>query len=265
MSSFAKLNNIIKNKNSILCVGLDTDINKLPKEFDKNINSMLEFNRTVIDNTKEYAASFKLNFAFYEQYGAAGFDILKQTISYIGDDAFIIADAKRGDIGNTSSAYAFSCFEELNADSITVAPYMGYDSVEPFLRYKDKMTFILALTSNPGSNDFQRLEFNGNPLYINVIEKCTTWSDETTLGFVAGATYPNDIAEIRELIPNHFLLIPGVGTQGGNIEDLLKANSGGPCLINVSRDIIYTDSSENYAESIKFRAKYYRDEFNKWI
>lgn len=266
MSAFDRIYNFQKSKNSVLCVGLDTDLNKLPVKYDRNdVISLLEFNKAIIDITNHYACAYKLNFAFYEQYGTHGFEVLKSTIDYIGDSAYIIADAKRGDIGNTSSAYAKSCFDEFGADSITVAPYMGYDSVEPFLRHKDKMTFVLALTSNPGSNDFQRLEVDGKPIYMHVIEKCSNWGDKNHLGFVVGATHPKDLAEIRDIIPEHFLLIPGIGTQGGNVEQLLKSNGKAPCMINVSRDIIYAGFGDDYLNKVQEKAIYYKDEFNKYM
>jgi orotidine-5'-phosphate decarboxylase len=262
MNSYQKLINIQNAVNSLLCVGLDSDLSKIPAHFKKEVSSLYDFNCEIIDATREFASAFKVNFAFYEQYGSLGFDILKKTIDYIGNNSFIIADAKRGDIGNTSGAYAASCFEYFGADSITVAPYMGYDSVEPFLRYTDKMTFVLALTSNPGSSDFQRLEFEGKPLYKHVIEKCATWSGKQSLGFVTGATHPDDISKIREIVPEHFLLIPGVGTQGGDIESLMKSNGGSPCLINVSRDIIYSGTGNDFAKVAAEKAKFYKDEFN---
>ena len=264
MNSYQKLINIQTTSDSLLCVGLDSDLSKLPTHFKKEINSIYDFNCEIIDATHEFASAFKINFAFYEQYGSAGFEILKKTIDYIGNDSFVIADSKRGDIGNTSGAYASSCFEYFGADSITVAPYMGFDSVEPFLRYADKMTFVLALTSNPGSADFQRLEFEGKPLYRHVVEKCKSWSSNQSLGFVTGATHPDDIAQIREIVPEHFLLIPGVGTQGGDIESLMKANGRGPCMINVSRDIIYSGTGMNFAQIAADKAKFYRNEFNKF-
>jgi len=264
MNSFQKLADIQQKTNSLLCVGLDSDLSKIPTQFKKEVASLYDFNCEIIDSTQEFASAFKINFAFYEQYGSSGFEILKKTIDYIGSKSFIIADSKRGDIGNTSGAYANSCFDYFKADSITVAPYMGYDSVEPFLRYTDKMTFVLALTSNPGSGDFQRLEFEGKPLYKHVIEKCVTWSGNHSLGFVTGATHPDDISQIRSIVPEHFLLIPGVGTQGGDIESLMKANGDGPCLINVSRDIIYSGKGNDFAKIAADKAKFYRDEFNKF-
>ena len=263
MNSFNKLSQLQADKSSLLCVGLDSDINKLPAHFPKEINSLLKFNMEIISSTEKYASAFKINFAFYEQYGSEGFDILKKTIDFIGKRNFIIADSKRGDIGNTSAAYAASCFDYFGADAITVAPYMGFDSVEPFLRYKDKLTFVLALTSNPGSSDFQRLEFEGKPLYKHVIEKCLEWGDTDNLGFVSGATHPVDIKGIRDIAPDHFLLIPGVGTQGANIKELIEANGSRPCTINVSRDIIYAGNGTDFAEKAAERAKYYKDAFGQ--
>lgn len=260
MNSHLKLKKFQENKKSLLCVGLDTDLSKIPSHFPKNTDSLFEFNKSIISAVKEYASAFKINFAFYEKYGAAGFDVIKETIDFINGESFVIADAKRGDIGNTSEAYAQSCFEYFKADSITAAPYMGYDSVAPFLDYKDKLTFVLGLTSNKGSNDFQKLIIDGEPLYKYVIKKCSDWADYQTIGFVAGAVHPNEIAEIRSILKNNFLLIPGVGTQGGDINELLKANGGGLCTINVSRDIIYTDSGFSFAEKAALRAKFYKEE-----
>ena len=265
MNSYEKLLEFQKVKNSRLCVGLDTDINKFPSPFAKNIDSILDFNAEIIDSTIEHASAYKINFAFYEQYGSKGFEIIKETINLIKDKAFVIADAKRGDIGNTSEAYAKSVYEYFDADSITVAPYMGEDSIIPFLKYDDKMTFILALTSNSGSNDFQRLEINNKPLFMHVIEKSLTWGNEKNIGFVTGATHPSDIELIREFIPNYVLLLPGVGAQGANIERLMIANNNGPCIINASRGVIYAGTGENYKHFVNLKANYYKSEFNKYI
>lgn len=264
MNSFEKLMEFQKAKNSRLCVGLDTDINKLPEPFEKSVDSILDFNAEIIDATKESAAAYKINFAFYEQYGSRGFEIIKETINLIGDSAFVIADAKRGDIGNTSEAYAKAVFEYFGADAITIAPYMGSDSVQPFLKYTDKLTFILALTSNPGSADFQRLEFDNKPLFMHVIDKSLTWGSEQSVGFVVGATHPDDISLIRHSIPNSVLLLPGVGAQGADTEHLMVANNNGPCIINASRGVIYAGSGKDYKHFVEHKAKYYKSEFNKY-
>jgi orotidine-5'-phosphate decarboxylase len=262
MKAYKKLLEIQEKRNSKLCIGLDSDINKIPSHFKKDIESIYKFNCEIISATREFAASYKINFAFYEQYGSHGFNVLKKTIEFLGGNEFIIADSKRGDIGNTSAAYAASCFEYFNADAITVAPYMGKDSLSPFLNYKDKLTFVLALTSNPGSEDFQRLVIDGKQLYQHVIEKCNNWSNPYSIGFVAGATHPNDIYEIRKIAQDNFLLIPGVGTQGGDIQKIMDANSNAPCIVNVSRDIIYSGSGLDFANLAAAKANYYRNSLN---
>ena len=259
MNSYNKLNNAIAKSGSILCVGLDSDISRLPESIDRDIAGLLEFNLKIIEATKSYVAAFKLNFAFYEQYGSSGFDVLKQTINAIPDSIFVIADAKRGDIGNTSKAYAKSVFEYFRADAITVSPYMGSDSLQPFFDFEDKMIFILALTSNPGSEDFQRLKCGGKAIYEHVIEKSATYGNSKNTAYVVGATHPDELRSIREKLPEHFLLIPGVGTQGGNVEAILQANGGKPVIINVSRDIIYYSGMDIFAEAASERAKYYKE------
>ena len=234
---------------------------RLPSPIEKNLSGLLQFNLEIITATKEFAAAYKLNFAFYEQYGSEGFDVLQQSIGAIPDEKFIIADAKRGDIGNTSKAYAKSAFEFFKADSITVSPYMGNDSLKPFLEYNDKMIFVLGLTSNPGSADFQKLKFDDKPLYQHVIERTMTYGKLQNIGYVVGATHPDELAAIRKIIPGHFLLIPGVGTQGGDVKSILEANAGGPVLINVSRDIIYSSGAADFAIQATKKAKYYREIF----
>jgi orotidine-5'-phosphate decarboxylase len=259
MNSYNKLLNIQKKNKSILCVGLDTDINKLPTPLLRDSRGMLDFNKSIIEATKDLVSAYKINFAFYEQYGIEGFEVLKKTIDYIPHEILIIADAKRADIGNTSLAYARSCFDYFKADAITVNPYMGFDSVEPFLQYKDKMVFLLALTSNPGSNDFQRLISDGKPLYRYVFEKSLGWSNHENLGYVVGATHPEELAQLRELAPNNVFLIPGVGAQGGDVPEVLKANRNCPAIINVSRGIIYASKDNDFAEKAREKAIFYRD------
>lgn len=265
MYAYTKLKNSIKLSKSMLCVGLDSDLTKIPKIYPATLDSIAEFNRAIIDATKEYACAYKINFAFYEQYGTDGFRLLENTVKLIPDNKFIIADAKRGDIGNTSKAYATAVFDYFGADAITANPYMGFDSIAPFLEYTNKLTFILALTSNPGSNDFQRLRLNEEPLYIKVIKTTMQYADINNIGFVVGATHPEELAEIRKIATDNFLLIPGIGTQGGNIESTLVANQGGPAVINVSRDIIYASNKEDFAERASDKAKIYRDLFGGQI
>jgi len=212
--------------------------------------------------------SYKINFAFYEQYGFRGFEVIEKTLSAIPSDIFTIADAKRGDIGNTSNAYAKSVFTHLNFDSITVSPYMGVDSISPFLEFSDKITFLLCLTSNPGSADFQRLKINDSEtneemfLYQYVMKKYSNIFDNSSIGFVVGATHPNDLAELRKINSESVFLIPGIGAQGGDLENTLKANSKSPCLINVSRGIIYSDvnhTKEEFEKSVISQTKFYVD------
>ncbi len=265
MKAFEKLKLAIEKTNSILCVGLDTDISKLPDGISKDFAGMVEFNKAIIDATKDIAPAFKINYAFYEQYGIKGFEVLEKTMELIPEDSFVVADAKRGDIGNTSKAYAKSCFEHFNADSITVHPYMGSDSVEPFLSYEDKMVFVLGLTSNKGSKDFQYLQADGKTLYRHVIETTSKWASFENIGYVVGATHPSELAEIREVIPQNCLLIPGVGAQGGDVEAVIKANAGGPAIINASRGVIYASSGEDFADKAREAALNYRNEFNKYM
>ncbi len=264
MNAYQKLVGIQKKNNSFLCVGLDTVIEKMPAHLrEKKIEGILEFNKEIIQKTKHLVSAYKINLAFYEQYGSDGMNLIAETMRMIPDEIFVISDAKRGDIGNTSKAYATACFDILKADAITVNPYMGYDSIEPFLENKNKFVFILALTSNPGSNDFQRLFSAGKEIYKYVIEKSCEWAGSENLGFVVGATHPHELLEIRNSIPDRLLLIPGVGAQGGNVEDVINANQKGKFMINVSRDILYCSNDFDFAEKSAIRAEYYRDLFNK--
>ncbi|MDA3844318.1 MAG: orotidine-5'-phosphate decarboxylase [Candidatus Kapabacteria bacterium] len=263
MNTYKKLEAATKKNNSILCCGLDSDVNKIPEFLGRDLDGILEFNRLIIEATKDLVNSYKINFAFYEQYGTEGFDILKKTFEFIPDDIVTIADAKRGDIGNTSKSYAKSCFEYFNADSITVNPYMGYDSYAPFLEYEDKMVFLLALTSNPGSADFQRLIADGKPIYRHVFEKTMARTDDAQLGYVVGATHPDELADLRAIAPKRVLLIPGVGAQGGDVESVIKANTGGPCVINASRGIIYASAGKDFAEKAREKTEFFRAQFNR--
>jgi len=251
MNSFEKITKRNLNLGSCLCVGLDSALDKLPANFSNNIDSLFEFNRTIIEITKDLASAYKINFAFYERYGVKGMKILERTIALIPEEVHIIADAKRGDIGNTSKAYADSAFAEFRCDSITVSPYMGKDSVEPFLEYSDKMVFVLALTSNPGSSDFQRLISEGKPIYRYVIEKCCEWAGPEQIGFVVGATHPRELADIRSYIADRCLLVPGVGKQGGSPDAIIEANNGGPMLVNSSRAIIYAGNGPDWEEVVR--------------
>jgi orotidine-5'-phosphate decarboxylase len=248
----------IKLKKSFLCIGLDTDLNKIPKFLLKEKDPIFEFNKRIIDATNKYCVAYKPNIAFYESNGLDGWKALDKTIKYLNTnfpEIFTIADAKRGDIGNTSSMYAKAFFDTMNFDSITVAPYMGIDSVEPFLNYKDKHTILLALTSNKGAFDFQtkQIKETNKNLYEDVIKTSLTWTNSSQLMYVIGATKASYLKHVRKLIPDSFLLIPGVGAQGGDLNDVCKygMNSVVGLLINSSRAIIYSSSNHDFADAAK--------------
>jgi len=241
----------IRTKHSFLCVGLDVDLDKIPKHLLECEDPIFEFNKSIIDATKEYCVAYKPNIAFYECYGPKGWESLKKTIDYIPKDIFIIADAKRGDIGNTSSYYAKTFFEYLNCDSVTVAPYMGSDSVTPFLSFENKWVILLALTSNHGATDFQTVQTtSGEELYKTVLRKASQWGTKENLMFVVGATRAEMIAEVRNIVPEHFFLVPGVGAQGGSLDEVVKYGWTNDCglLINSSRGIIYASNGHDFAE-----------------
>ncbi len=267
-------------KKTYLCVGLDTDITKIPKYLQAHPNAIVEFNKQIIDATKDFCVAFKINTAFYEAMGAKGWDAMEETVNYISVDHFTIADAKRADIGNTSSQYAKAFFETLNFDAVTVAPYMGEDSVQPFLEYENKWAIVLGLTSNPGSIDFEQLKLagpgsnNGDEfLYERVLRKVSQWGNTENLMFVAGATKASELANIRKIIPEHFLLVPGVGFQGGNlmevsqfgmIENQTAAKECG-LLVNASRAIIYAGENEDFAEEARSIALQYQTEMATYL
>ncbi|MGZ4053713.1 MAG: orotidine-5'-phosphate decarboxylase [Bacteroidia bacterium] len=268
----------IKKKRSFLCVGLDTDITKIPKHLLKSEDPVFEFNKQIIDATKEYCVSFKPNMAFYETQGAKGWISLEKTISYINQtcpDVFTIADAKRGDIGNTSKMYAKAFLENLNFDSITVAPYMGEDSVTPFLEYKNKWVILLALTSNSGSSDFQINEIaspylkgeQGILLFQNVLETSKKWSSPDNMMYVVGATKAEMFSDIRKIVPGHFLLVPGVGAQGGSLSEVVKYGMNKQCglLVNSSRGIIYASSGEDFADKAREEAMKLQKEMDELL
>lgn len=249
----------IKSKKSFLCIGLDVDLTKIPKHLLATEDPIFEFNKAIIDATHHLCVSYKPNTAFYEAYGLKGWESLERTIKYLNEkypEIYTIADAKRGDIGNTSTMYAKAFLEDLAFDSVTVAPYMGKDSVEPFLAFKDKHTIMLALTSNKGAFDFQTLETSGQELYKQVLETSKTWDNSENLMYVVGATKAEYFKEIRKIVPESFLLVPGVGAQGGNLQDVCKygmsENVG--LLINSSRGIIYAGNDENFAKSAAGKA-----------
>ena len=244
----------IRKKRSFLCVGLDTDFNKLPLFLLAEEDPVFAFNRAVIDATLPYAVAYKPNTAFYEVHGAAGWDSLKKTIDYLrqkAPDIFIIADAKRGDIGNTSGRYANAFFNELNVDAVTLSPYMGKDTVTPFLQYNEKWVVLLALTSNASAADFQYIEDkNGKKLFENVLEISREWAPVDQLMYVVGATHAEELEAVRQRVPHHFLLIPGVGAQGGSLDKVARygLNARGGLLVNSSRGILYQSSGKNFAE-----------------
>jgi orotidine-5'-phosphate decarboxylase len=274
----------IKETGSFLCVGLDTDLEKLPNHLSNDLAGMLEFNRSIIDATLPYCVSYKINSAFYEAYGAEGWQIMQETFNYIPNTHLKIADAKRGDIGNTSHRYAKAFFETLGADAVTVAPYMGEDSIRPFLEYAGKWTIVLGLTSNAGSANFQRLKLDGSEegfslvpnivrgersqlLYEKVLETVAQWGSEENLMFVIGATQASELENVRSIVPNHFLLVPGVGAQGGSLAEVARYGLNADCglLVNASRAVIYASAGTDYAEAAASVAIAYRDEMQEYL
>ncbi|MCC8173750.1 MAG: orotidine-5'-phosphate decarboxylase [Odoribacter sp.] len=250
----------IKKKKSFLCVGLDTDITKIPAHLHATEDPIFEFNKAIIDATADYTIAYKPNIAFYESRGLEGWKSLEKTVEYIKKnypDIFTIADAKRGDIGNTSQMYAKAFLETLDFDAITVAPYMGEDSVTPFVAYKNKWVILLALTSNKGAYDFQFLESDGVKLYQQVLKKSQEWGNADNMMYVVGATKAEMLEDIRKYVPKHFLLVPGVGAQGGSLEEVVKYGINENCglIVNSSRAIIYADKTENFAQVAGEEAK----------
>lgn len=262
------LYDFIRQQQSYLCVGLDTDLNKIPSfllDFD---DPVFEFNKRIIDATADLCVAYKPNLAFYEVLGSKGWAALEKTINYIPDTHLVIADAKRGDIGNTSNYYAKAFFESLGADAITVAPYMGSDSVQPFLGFPGKWVIVLALTSNKGSMDFQMDKLiDDTPLYEKVMNSCQSWAGPDELMFVVGATHPEQFSRIREICPDHFLLIPGVGAQGGDLEAISRVALNDHCgvLVNASRSIIYAGSGEDFDQKAREAAKELQSAMKAWI
>jgi len=257
----------IKGKKSYLCVGLDTSIEKIPEHLQSSNDAVFEFNKQIIDATKDLCVGYKINTAFYESSGIKGWEAMEKTVNYIPPTHFKIADAKRGDIGNTSSQYAKAFFEVLNFDAITVAPYMGYDSIQPFLTYENKWTIVLGLTSNKGSEDFQQLKTGDNYLYETVLKKVSDWGTKENLMFVVGATKATELESIRKIIPDNFLLIPGIGFQGGSLEEVSKYGMNKDCglLVNASRTIIYAGEHENFANEARIIAQEYQKEMMSYL
>lgn len=273
----------IQTKKSYLCVGLDTDIKKIPAHLQSHPNAVFEFNKQIIDATQDLCIAYKLNTAFYEAMGVKGWQAMEDTVKYIPKNQFIIADAKRGDIGNTSTQYAKAFFETMDFDAITVAPYMGEDSVKPFLAFENKWAIVLGLTSNAGSKDFEQLKVVGHAtnnsdvdpatnnskeyLYESVLKKVSSWGTDENLMFVVGATKASDLLGIRKIIPEHFLLVPGVGFQGGSLSEVSKYGMNKDCglLVNASRAIIYAGEKEDFANEARAIAKQYQTEMAGYL
>ncbi len=278
----------IQLKKSYLCVGLDTDLTKIPKHLQSHPDAVFEFNKQIIDATQDLCVAYKINTAFYEAMGLKGWEAMEKTVNYIPNNQFIIADAKRGDIGNTSSQYAKAFFETMNFDAITVAPYMGEDSVKPFLEFENKWAIVLGLTSNAGSKDFEQLRLvcedtnqgqrqvsedtnlgggEGEFLYETVLKKVSSWGNDENLMFVIGATKASDLEAIRKIIPNHFLLVPGVGFQGGSLKEVTKYGTNSDCgiLVNASRAIIYAGEKEDFAAEARIIAHQYQSEMAGYL
>jgi len=273
----------IFSKKTYLCVGLDTDISKIPKHLTTGVDPIFEFNKMIIDATKDFCVAYKINTAFYEAEGLKGWQALEKTVNYIPSSHFKIADAKRGDIGNTSSQYARAFFDTMNFDAITVAPYMGEDSVKPFLDYKGKWTILLGLTSNPGAANFELQKIVRqveNPdegmherkleetyLYEAVLQTASKWGTSDNLMFVIGATQANEFVNIRKICPDHFYLVPGVGAQGGSLKEISEKAMIGDCglLVNASRAIIYASDAKDFTDSAAKVAKAYADEMKEYL
>jgi len=265
----------IQIKRSYLTVGLDTDIIKIPQHLQSHPDAIFEFNKAIIDATYDLCVAYKINTAFYEALGLKGWEAMEKTVNYIPKGLFKIADAKRGDIGNTSSQYAKAFFETMNFDAITVAPYMGEDSVRPFLEYENKWTIVLGLTSNPGSKDFEQLRVvagdsnhgRSDFLYEQVLKKISSWGNTDNLMFVVGATKASDLEDIRKIIPGNFLLVPGVGFQGGSLEEVSKYGMNKDCglLVNASRAIIFASEKEDFAAEARIIAQQYQNEMSNYL
>jgi orotidine-5'-phosphate decarboxylase len=269
MNFHDKIHKICEKNNSLLCVGLDIDLEKIPNYLLKNSSSpLIDFNHKIIDETTDLVCAYKLNMAFYEQFGIEGIQLLTDTIDYIPKEVVIILDGKRNDIGNTAARYAKSLFNKFKADAVTLSPYLGIDSIQPFLEYTDHLSFILCRTSNKSATDFQDLKADNKPIYEHVARKIVEWNKNNNCGAIVGATYPNELKIIREIIGETIpLLIPGVGKQGGDIRKTIENGTnyqGDMAIINSSRGILYKDSSEKFAQSAHVVAKSLRDEINHY-
>lgn len=257
----------IQRKKSYLCVGLDTDLSKIPSHILEHPDPVFEFNKQIIDATKDYCVAYKINTAFYEALGVKGWEAMQKTVDYIPASHFKIADAKRGDIGNTSKQYAKAFFETMNFDAITVAPYMGEDSIRPFLEYDGKWAIVLGLTSNEGAKDFELQQAGGEYLYEKVLRTVASWGTVDNTMFVIGATKAEWFQKIRSILPKHFYLVPGIGAQGGSLEEISRKAMNEDCglLVNVSRAVIYASSKQNFSEEAAAVARQYQIEMNRYI
>jgi len=262
-----ELVNLIREKQSYLCVGLDTDIHKIPKHLLSHPDPIFAFNKAIIDATKDLCVAYKINTAFYECMGIRGWESLQRTVDYIPSGIFTIADAKRGDIGNTATQYAKTFFETYRFDAVTVAPYMGKDSVEPFLAFSEKWAIVLGLTSNEGSKDFQMQRIGDEYLYEKVLKTTMEWGTPDNLMFVIGATRTAQLGEIRKLVPHHFFLVPGVGAQGGSLKDISAVAMNADCglLVNASRAVIYAGNGEDFAQDARRAAQEYKQEMSEYL
>ena len=268
MSFTQRLRQIQMQQNSLLCIGLDVDVNKIPAHLKDTENSVVEFNRQIIEATHDLVCAYKPNLAFYEALGDRGMTVLRETLKRIPKSVLTIGDGKRSDIGNTSEYYAKVLFNEFSFDSTTVNPYMGFDSVEPFLSDPEKGVFILALTSNPGSKDFQRLKVGTKPLFEKVVQTVKKWDKKRNIGLVVGATHPKELQHIRTMVPSMPILIPGVGKQGGGLKSAVRSGCdkhGQLAVINASRSILYASSGKDFAEAARTEAKKMRDEMRMFL
>lgn len=266
--TYDQLKSEILRKGSFLSVGLDPDLNKIPKHLLNTSDPIFEFNKAIIEATQDYCVAYKPNIAFYESMGAKGWESLRKTLEIIPDNIFKIADAKRGDIGNTSKLYAKAFFETMNFDAITLAPYMGEDSIKPFLEYENKWVIILGLTSNKGSKDFQMIKSDQDKYFFeHIIEKSSKWGSMDNTMFVAGATNAEYLTMIRSIVPNHFLLVPGVGAQGGSLDDVVRhgMNDNVGLLVNSSRGIIYASEEEDFASAARSESLHLQEEMSDYL
>ena len=267
MTFLEKLNRSISLNNSLLCVGLDTDASKLPKSIAGSADPIVAFNRRIIEATKDVACAYKINLAFYESLGERGWKAVHETLDAVPNSVITIGDAKRGDIGNSAAQYAKVLMDDFKFDASTVNAYMGKDCVDPFIAREDRGAFVLALTSNPGSKDFQLMKSGTKPLYLHVAAKAKKWNEKKNLGLVVGATHPADLAKIRKTVPDMPLLIPGVGAQGGDMRAVVKhgcTKSGSLAIINASRSILYASSGEDFADAARNEALRMRDAINAY-